>query len=144
MSNSCRKSLISDWTCWSLYMSYSWICLWAKVVPLSEYMSAGLPLREMNRLKAAIKTSDVRSLTKSRRIAFVAKHKKRNVRLVIPRVSMPHVTRAARHSYTATRESLETLTRLIGNESLKGLLIRFSLKTGYIFLYYSTYGRSQW
>jgi len=29
ISNSRKKSLISDWTYWSLYMSYnSWICLW--------------------------------------------------------------------------------------------------------------------
>jgi len=36
-----------------------------KVVPLSEYMCAGLPLCEMKSLKAAIKTSDIRIFTNS-------------------------------------------------------------------------------
>jgi len=64
-----------------------------KVIPLSEYMCAGLLQREMNRLKAAIKASDVMSLTNSKWTAFVGEaHKKRNVRFVTPRVSTLSLT----------------------------------------------------
>lgn len=53
-------------------------CPWAptKLVPLSEYMHAGLPLRAENRLSAAMNALDVRSLTSSMWIALVAKHTK--------------------------------------------------------------------
>ena len=82
-------------------------------------MCAGLPLCEMNRLKAIIKASDVRSLTNSR-WTFVTKHTKSETYALwlcafrrFPSQERPGIV------YTAARERSRDVNGLAGNKPIE-------------------------